>query len=253
MNNELINVVKTLFGTDKIGIKTIGIFLLFSIIAGWLPDGIIAIFSAYFKDTNTAWLQIGFTFVAFLGLFIWLRRVADNIELAVKVDINPASAKGLILFLSENKTNIKEYEQVTKISDMKTNWQMPIMAIDYHKNSLSKLIIITSKESNYQMQDFKEAIKSLISDFDLSRLECYENTINFEDANEVFNALEISYNKLISEAIKKEQIYIDLTGGTKVVALTGSIFALPEDRVVQYISTTDRKVRLYDLQYHPKN
>jgi hypothetical protein len=36
MNNELINVTKTLFGTDKVGLKTISIFLTFSIIAGWL-------------------------------------------------------------------------------------------------------------------------------------------------------------------------------------------------------------------------
>jgi hypothetical protein len=249
MNNDIINIIRALFGSDKVGIKTISIFLLFSIIAGWLPDGIVEVFKANFADTNTAWIQIGFPLLAFIGLFVWLRHVANTHELTVKIEDQPSSAKGLILFLSESK-NTKEYQEVASIAEMKSNWQMPLIALSYHANSLSAVKIITSSESSRQFEEFKAAVSKFLPDFDMAKIEKYPDEIHFEDGESVFKALDTLYKEL-TETIKKHSIYIDLTGGTKVVALVGSIFALPEDRTVQYVSTTDKKVRLYDLHYNP--
>lgn len=248
MNNEIINIIRTLFGSDKVGVKTISVFLLFSIIAGWLPDGIVALYQANTK-ANTAWMQIGFPLAAFIGLFYWLRHVANTHELVVKIEEQPSSAKALILFLSENK-NANECQDIASIAEMKSNWQMPLIALDYHAKSLSTVKIITSLESGKQFDAFRDAAHKLLPDMDSSKIEKYSTEINFEDGEAVFEALNILYKDL-SDTVKKHSIYIDLTGGTKVVALVGSIFALPEDRTVQYVSTTDKKVRLYDLQYHP--
>jgi CRISPR-associated protein (Cas_Cas02710) len=179
--------------------------------------------------------------------------VADSSELTVKIEPKPSTAKALILFLSENK-NYQQCESASSIAELENNnWQMPLIAIDYHEKSLESVYFITSAESGRQEELFKKAVKKFIPQIDSLIIKKHSDDINFEDGKEIFESLDFAYKQLIAQGLKKELIYIDLTGGTKVVALVGSIFALPEDRVVQYVSTKDKEVRLYDLQYHPKN
>jgi len=249
MSNEFINIIRTYFGTDKVGIKSILLVSSLFLISAWLPDGIVTIFSIFCPKISTAWLQVGIPFIMIFTAFFWFRHIADTHELSVKIDEKPSSAKALILFLSENK-NPKEYQCISSIDEMKSNWQMPLIALNYHAISLSTVKIVTSFESGKQFEEFKNTVHKLLPNFEVSMINKYHNEINFENAESVFKTLDIIYTELLTH-IKKESIYIDLTGGTKVVALAGSIFALPEDRTVQYVSTTDNKVRLYDLQYHP--
>lgn len=49
--------------------------------------------------------------------------------------------------------------------------------------------------------------------------------------------------------MKENDIVFDVTGGQKAVAIAGAMFAIPNDRHLQYASTNDRKVKHYDLTY----
>lgn len=256
MNTETIKVIRTLFGSDKVGLKTIGIFLIFTIIAGWLPDGFISLIGFIAKPVKDSSeyivpaIQIIFPIISFIVLFYSLRHIVKTHELTVKIEERPPTAKALILFLSENK-NSKECNAISSIDEMKSNWQMPLIALNYHASSLSAVKVITSVESGQQFDEFKDTVQKLLPNLDTSMIKKHKNDINFENGESVFEALDTVYKELIAQIIKKEYIYIDLTGGTKVVALAGSIFALPEGKMVEYVSTTDKKVRLYDLQYNP--
>ena len=48
---------------------------------------------------------------------------------------------------------------------------------------------------------------------------------------------------------KEDDIVFDVTGGQKVIAIAGAMFAIPNDRHLQYVSTNDYSVKHYDLTY----
>ncbi|NLU33506.1 MAG: hypothetical protein GXX07_00925 [Wolinella succinogenes] len=245
MSTEIIQIIKTLFGTTKLGVKTVAVFVGFAFITAWLPDGVAELFKQE-GDINIALLQI-FAPILFL-IFVWfkLRKIADNTELLVSVDKNPPKAKGLILFLSNNK-NAEECEGVSNIKDMQSNWKQPLVAIDFHKERLEYLHILASAESFCQKEQFERLLNKLISETKKVSVEFFE-PIDFEDAKAIFDTLKKSFEELKQSGCKKSDICIDLTGGTKVVALAGSIFALPEDRAIEYV-TNKGEVKVYDLIY----
>ena len=77
-----------------------------------------------------------------------------------------------------------------------------------------------------------------------------EQYINdFEDAKSVYEFLENIYNELKKEDFKENDIVFDVTGGQKAVSIAGAMFAIPNDRHLQYVSTSDYTVKHYDLTY----
>lgn len=242
MNAEIIQIIKTLFGSTKVGFKTVSIFLLFALVTAWLPDGIIAILDGKFEFAPI--VQVVSPLIILIGLWFWLRRVADSSELNVIVDDSPLPAKALILFLSSNKDE-REFERVSSIEEIKSNWKQPLRSMYYHKEYLKTVFVLTSPSSYEQKESFEATVKKVIPNaVELN----FANPVDFEDAKGIFESLKASYESLKANGFRKSEIYIDLTGGTKVATIAGAIFALPEDRVVQYV-TNDGKVKLYDLEY----
>ena len=56
-------------------------------------------------------------------------------------------------------------------------------------------------------------------------------------------------NTYKKDGFKEDDIVFDVTGGQKVIAIAGAMFAIPNDRHLQYVSTNDYSVRHYDLIY----
>jgi len=76
-----------------------------------------------------------------------------------------------------------------------------------------------------------------------------KNAGDFEKAKNVYDFLENTYEELKKEGFKEDDIVFDVTGGQKVIAIAGAMFAIPNDRHLQYVSTNDYSVKHYDLTY----
>lgn len=63
------------------------------------------------------------------------------------------------------------------------------------------------------------------------------------------NFLESVYDQLKQEGFTEDDIVFDVTGGQKAVSIAGAMFAIPNDRHSQYVSTSDYTVKHYDLTY----
>ena len=72
---------------------------------------------------------------------------------------------------------------------------------------------------------------------------------NFEDAKSVYKFLESVYRQLKQEGFMEDDIVFDVTGGQKAISIAGAMFAIPNDRHLQYVSTSDYTVKHYDLTY----
>ena len=115
---------------------------------------------------------------------------------------------------------------------------MPLKAIDYHKQELEKIIIVCSEQSFGNKDKFLKCVQNLFG----KRLAdiVNEQYINdFEDAKSVYEFLENIYNELKKEDFKENDIVFDVTGGQKAVSIAGAMFAIPNDKHLQYVSTND--------------
>jgi hypothetical protein len=52
-----------------------------------------------------------------------------------------------------------------------------------------------------------------------------------------------------SRGLRASDILIDVTGGQKPTSIAGAAVALAEGRCIQYVSTRDYRVRVYDVTY----
>ena len=180
----------------------------------------------------------GTMLVQILGsIFIfWLiRRIIPKNLPNVDIEINdrPKAAKALVLFLSYNGSNEEEILKFKTIDKYGTNnYRMPLKAIDYHKQELKKIIIACSEKSYGD--------KDIVSVQDIK---------DFENAKNVYEFLERIYGELKKVGFKEDDIVFDVTGGQKAVSIAGAMFAIPNDRHLQYVSTSDYTVKHYDLTY----
>ena len=125
---------------------------------------------------------------------------------------------------------------------------MPLTAIDYHKDKLEKIIIACSEKSHGDREKFLKCIQNLFGKelVDIANVR-YIN--NFEDAKSVYKFLESVYSQLKQEGFIEDDIVFDVTGGQKAISIAGAMFAIPNDRHLQYVSTSDYTVKHYDLTY----
>lgn len=243
------NMALSTFGTLELNIKTVFIFgsLLFPL--AWIPDGFGNILDTPPKYTLGA-IQLS---ISSLIIFIWIR-VANHSKInpsqVMDVQVEESiGAKGLILFLS---TNPKRKDCLThnSIDDITNNYKMPLVALRHHINSLQKVIVIASSTSFDEYTIFYEVVEKFLPDLapKLS-LHC-KNDLDFENAEEVYKTLSSVYNEIKIDIKREKDIFIDVTGGLKIISIVGAIFALPFDRNIQYISGTNYQVKCYDIRYN---
>jgi len=125
---------------------------------------------------------------------------------------------------------------------------MPLKAIDYHKQRLKKIIIACSEKSHGDRDKFLKCVQNLFGKelADMTNVRCIKN---FEDAKSVYKFLESVYSQLKQEGFIEDDIVFDVTGGQKAISIAGAMFAIPNDRHLQYVSTSDYTVKHYDLTY----
>lgn len=77
----------------------------------------------------------------------------------------------------------------------------------------------------------------------------YAQGVDFEDAKQLVEAIELAHDLLRARDIAAYDILIDITGGQKPPTVAGAAVSLAEGRRFQYVSMHDYKVLTYDVTY----
>ena len=142
--------------------------------------------------------------------------------------------------------DLMKFKNVAEFKD--SNYMIPLTAIDYHKQGLKRIITACSEESHGDREKFLKSVQNLFGK-ELADMANIRYIKNFEDAKSVYKFLESVYDQLKQEGFTEDDIVFDVTGGQKAISIAGAIFAIPNDRHLQYVSTSDYTVKHYDLTY----
>ena len=155
----------------------------------------------------------------------------------------------MVLFLSYNSSNEEEILKFKTIDEYGTNnYRMPLKAIDYHKQELEKIIIACSEKSYGDKNKFLKCVQNFLGKKFVDIISV-QDIKDFENAKNVYEFLERIYGQLKKDGFKEDDIVFDVTGGQKAVSIAGAMFAIPNDRHLQYVSTSDYTIKHYDLTY----
>lgn len=248
-------IVVSLLGSSLLEHKAFFIIASVLLFFAWLPDGMSSLLDKIFGGEILKWsAKDGTMAVQILGsiaIFGVIKRIIPKDIPNVDICINdrPKRAKVLVLFLSENNSGIEEILKFKTIDEYgRNNYRMPLKAIDYHKQRLKKIIIACSEKSHGDRDKFLKCVQNLFGKelADMTNVRCIKN---FEDAKSVYKFLESVYSQLKQEGFIEDDIVFDVTGGQKAISIAGAMFAIPNDRHLQYVSTSDYTVKHYDLTY----
>ncbi len=248
-------IVVSLLGSSLLGYRTFFIIAGVLLFFAWLPDGMSSLLDKIFGGEILEWsAKDGTMLVQILGsiaIFGLIKRIIPKDIPNVDICINdrPKRAKVLVLFLSENNGGIEEILKFKTIDEYgRNNYRMPLKAIDYHKQRLKKIIVACSEKSHGDRDKFLKCVQNLFGKelADMTNVRCIKN---FEDAKSVYKFLESVYRQLKQEGFMEDDIVFDVTGGQKAISIAGAMFAIPNDRHLQYVSTSDYTVKHYDLTY----
>ena len=254
-NRELQKIVVSLLGSSFLGYKAFFIIAGVLLFFAWLPDGMSSLLDKIFDGEILEWsAKDGTMLVQILGsIFIFwvIRRIIPKNLPNVDIEINdrPKSAKALVLFLSYNSSNEEEILKFKTIDEYGTNnYRMPLKAIDYHKQELEKIIIACSEKSYGDKDKFLKCVQNFFGNKFVNIISV-QYIKDFENAKNVYEFLERIYGELKKDGFKEDDIVFDVTGGQKAVSIAGAMFAIPNDRHLQYVSTSDYTIKHYDLTY----
>jgi len=265
-----------------------GILIVFALLSslGWFTNGSYEFFKSFLEappQWNLLWSGFPFLLV-FLYALLQVRHARRNVRPKMERSKNLNRAKVLILFLSPFKNigppqtpealQAKEFldgvcagqikatlqEALEKLD--KNTWAMPLKALDYHRETLERLIVIPSADSKKQVgthQEFGqfkalvEAIWSSCQKMTVKGMgtinQNYQQGVDFEDAPALVEAIDDVYKYLLNQHYSAEQILIDVTGGQKLTTVAGAAVSLVEGRLFQYVSTIDKQVAIFNVTY----
>ncbi|SMO71300.1 CRISPR-associated protein (Cas_Cas02710) [Balnearium lithotrophicum] len=246
-----------LFKDKKTAFITGFIISLLSIVAGWIPDGLNEFF---FEKDAKGIILFGIAIFILTILILCAYKLSEELEYDIYEE-EPEKRKVLILFLSDNKPNkdqieeiiqsLKEIsnleEKIEKIqnSDIK-NWRMPLEAIKFHLPKLEKIIVVTSPSSSKKFNLFR-LLSETVFNKKLNFVE--KKAADFESVKHIFNLIRKTFEELEKENYKDKDIIIDVTGGTKPVSIAGALTtSYYPSRKFQYISNVDYSVKSYDVR-----
>lgn len=248
-------IVVSLLGSSLLGYRAFFIIAGVLLFFAWLPDGMPSLLDKIFGGEILKWsAKDGTIAVQILGsiaIFGVIKRIIPKNVPNVDIDINdrPKRAKVLVLFLSRNRDNMDDLMKFKNVAEFKdSNYMMPLTAIDYHKQGLKRIITACSEESHGDREKFLKCVQNLFGK-ELADMANVRYIKNFEDAKSVYKFLESIYSQLKQEDFTEDDIVFDVTGGQKAISIAGAMFAIPNDRHLQYVSTSDYTVKHYDLTY----
>ncbi len=238
---------------------------------GWLPVGMVD-FIEYLRGDWSLWsfnYQLVASIAILIGFGLKLKKIVNPPGKIKVSDDPPAPVKVLGVFLSSFELfgNPQIHGQIIKGKERDsletalsehtlkketldgTKWEMPLKAIDFHKSRIETLYLFTSSgvKGTSQVSDlFVRAVKALYPGISVKEL--VPGGVDFQNIEEVFEAVENLYTDAAAHGYKEKDVLVDITGGMKPNSIAASIATLAAGRKFQYVSE-DKIVRSYDVGY----
>lgn len=167
------------------------------------------------------------------------------------------------------------------LNSVSGSWRMPLEAIAYHAAAagdgvpgvLERVVVIPSSDrvpgdgtgTVGQMDLFRDLVSKLrdadpraskftvvdlhqqIHQQRVTVVKDYKTGVDFERPQELEESLYCAYCALNEKGFLDEQVLVDVTGGQKPPSIAGAVGALAPGRRIQYVSTNDYRVRVYDI------
>lgn len=254
------SLLNNFLGTEHFSWIALSIAVFFSLLAGWIPDGISNLLLPH-GDRMQGVCQLALSVSMLLLIGAYLRKKIEKKEKIRVEDEDSRPAKILLLLLSRIRPKERVKDLTDRISDGVTltmddvvgiPWEMPLIAIDYHKSCLEEVVVVTSDGedgSHEQFEGFRKILDSIFPEKCFKTQELTAPNLDFESLLDVHDLLDRWYEKKKERAdLGPHDLVVDLTGGQKPASIAAALVTLSEGRRFQYISTNDTsKVKTYDL------
>lgn len=248
--------------------QAIGFAVCLVLFGEWFPDGI-EDFLSYLQAASmqmglVPWAinwKLALSIVFILIVLFTIKFLPKNTQIKVHAD-QPRTRKVLAIFLStfgpwsqnqkETYQNIDELKVVVGSDEFdrerinRTNWAMPLSAIEYHKKTLREVLVFTSSDSSSQFKVFQDLIMRLHPSLKIK--EMVSGGSDFEDIETAFNGVNRLYKNAIASGYNEKDILVDVTGGHKTNSIAAAMATLAAGREFQYLNK-DRVVRSFDVDY----
>lgn len=237
-------------------------FALLALAGSWIADGLtFLIFDKRYVD-GTIMLLVSFTILLVLGVAIKKAVKDTNFEIVEEED--PEGKKVLILFLSPEFDAESILKDITTLEELNKalagdsqsksyKWLMPLASIRLHamKGNLDCVYVITSPETDEQYRYFEKLVSQVFKSFNFRLRKC--SISDSESVKEMYETLEKLFGILTNKGIngkkyKEKDIVIDVTGGKKTATIAGVLASVYHFTEVQYVSTTDKRVKAYYVE-----
>ncbi|NLI30987.1 MAG: hypothetical protein GX423_13050 [Nitrospiraceae bacterium] len=250
-------VLRTIFGSQDGTWRSLLLSLawvaVFFVAAGWLPDGVAELFQG---QSSGLWKTAG-ALCLLVGMGVMFRRALCRRRELDVVQEPPGHKKALGIFLSSIWGREEETERLIERGDVGSAsrphpWEMPLLAVDYHSDTLTHLYIFVScgeKGSAPALPLFRRLISSRWPHLAVVVLPESTEGVDFENIHDVFDMTEALYLRAKADGFQPQDVIIDITGGQKTTSIAAAMATLASGRRFQYVSTTSKKVRAYDVVY----
>ena len=250
---------KNFLGLEHFSWIAMGLVAVFFLAAGWIPDGVTNLVLPG-GNTSHGIAQFAGSALIFTVLgFIVSHQIEKVQKIRVQVGV-PEAARVLVVFLSTIGRNpheqtilrrLEEGEVPAGVDAMATPWEMPLTAIAHHHSRLQQLVVVTSQQdggSHAQHPAFCRLLAATFPSHGFQVVELTADGLNFEDLAAVHALIDGWYSRESTRNyVHPHDIIIDLTGGQKPASIAAAMATLADGRRFQYVSTTDKAVRAFDL------
>lgn len=235
----------------NVSISTVFAVVLLAFALSWFADGVAEFIPAAFKGL----LMLVVSIAIFITVFFRVRQLNKRYAKEDDIDIKQQKSKpkrALVLSLSyydkpevlSNIDNIK----MTNIGKNKRDenlkgWQMPLEAIWFHLSRLESLVILTSKETDSQYDEFVNLLERVFN----KKINIVKVCIDINSLDDIKKGYHETA-QMIADYKDSEVVY-DITSGSKLSTIAGSFFALNSDRLIEYIDTTTYEMKMYNNNY----
>jgi len=256
-------------GQKNFKLEAIAFAVCLILFGAWFPDGL----EDFFSYLQAVRMRMGFVSwtinwklaysIFFIGIVVWLviKKLPKNTQIKVHAD-QPQTRKVLAVFLSTfgpwSQSQTEKYQNIDELKAVvgsdrlerermnKTNWAMPLSAIDYHKKTLQEVLVFTSSDSSAEFNIFQDLVMQLHPSLHVK--EMVSGGIDFEDIETTFNAVDKLYKNAIASGYSEKDILVDVTGGHKTNSIAAAMATLAAGREFQYLNKV-RVVRSFDVDY----
>ena len=171
-----------------------------------------------------------------------------------KLRLYPEKRKILIMALSYNK-DLNASKEILKnvinnneLDSFKSyiNWLLPLRSLKYHSSKLEKAIFLVSQQSNQQWDEFVKLVEILDKKENIKLRDKIQKTraLDFNDHEDIIDELRILLKSIMRHGYKDEDISVNISGGTSAVTLSLTLFALEENRQIEYFTQFDLPAKL---------